>query len=125
MCEPLGIVWLGLGMHPIATLEQAPRMPRERYAIMREYLGQRDELGLYMMHATAGVQAYLHPWREGDFIIWDERITLHCRVPYDAANRVREMWRMVFRIDPADHAFNETTPQLNLTHESLGISELP
>ncbi len=55
--EPLGIIWLGLGMHPIAAVEELPRMPRERHAIMRDYLAQRDELGLHMMHATAGVQA--------------------------------------------------------------------
>lgn len=54
---PLGIIWLGLGVHPIAGVEELPRMPRERHAIMREYLGRRDELGLHMMHATAGVQA--------------------------------------------------------------------
>ena len=55
--EPLGIVWLGLGVHPLAPVEELPRMPRERHAIMREYLGRRDTLGLHMMHATAGVQA--------------------------------------------------------------------
>jgi glutamate--cysteine ligase len=55
--EPLGIVWLGLGVHPLAPIEELPRMPRERHAIMREYLGRRDTLGLHMMHATAGVQA--------------------------------------------------------------------
>ncbi len=55
--EPLGIVWLGLGVHPLATAEEFPRMPRERHAIMRDYLGARDTLGLHMMHATAGVQA--------------------------------------------------------------------
>jgi len=54
---PLGIVWLGLGVHPLAAIEELPRMPRERHAIMREYLGRRDTLGLHMMHATAGVQA--------------------------------------------------------------------
>jgi len=54
---PLGIVWLGLGLHPLASVDELPRMPRERHAIMREYLGQRDTLGLHMMHATAGVQA--------------------------------------------------------------------
>jgi alpha-ketoglutarate-dependent taurine dioxygenase len=68
-----------------------------------------------MRHATAGPQAYLHQWREGDFIIWDERNSMHCRVPYDATTEVREMWRMVFSIDSADYAFNETSPQLNLT----------
>lgn len=67
-----------------------------------------------MRQATANEQAYLHRWREGDFVIWDERISMHCRVPYDAEREVREMWRMVFRNDPADQAFNEMTPQLDL-----------
>ena len=68
-----------------------------------------------MRYATAGAQAYLHVWREGDLIVWDERLSMHCRVPYDAANEAREMWRMVFEIDAADYAFNKVTPQLNLT----------
>ncbi len=55
--EPRGIIWLGLGMRPIASLADTPRMPRQRYTVMRDYLGRRDSLGLYMMHATAGVQA--------------------------------------------------------------------
>ena len=55
--ERFGIVWLGLGMHPLARVEDLPRMPRERHQIMREYLARRDTLGLHMMHATAGVQA--------------------------------------------------------------------
>ena len=67
-----------------------------------------------MRHATCGEQAYLHRWRQGDLIIWDERSSMHCRVPYDAQNEIREMWRMVFRNDPADRAFNAATPQLNL-----------
>jgi glutamate--cysteine ligase len=53
----LGIVWLGLGLHPFAKVADLPRMPRERHQIMRDYLGRRDTLGLHMMHATAGVQA--------------------------------------------------------------------
>jgi glutamate--cysteine ligase len=53
----LGIVWLGLGLHPFAKVADLARMPRERHQIMREYLGKRDTLGLHMMHATAGVQA--------------------------------------------------------------------
>lgn len=68
-----------------------------------------------MRHATTGEQAYLHQWSEGDFIIWDERISMHCRVPYDADNEAREMWRMVFANDPVDQILNEAMPQLNLT----------
>ena len=67
-----------------------------------------------MRHATAGEQAYLHRWQPGDLVIWDERNSMHCRVPYDAANAVREMWRMTFHNDPRDQAVNETTPQLDL-----------
>ena len=55
--ERFGIVWLGLGIHPLASIDELPRMPRQRYAIMREYLGARDELGIHMMHATGTVQA--------------------------------------------------------------------
>ncbi|HTO68682.1 MAG TPA: glutamate--cysteine ligase [Myxococcota bacterium] len=57
LSEPLGVVWLGLGLHPFAGVAELPRMPRERHEIMRRYLGARDRLGLHMMHATAGVQA--------------------------------------------------------------------
>ena len=64
--EPLGIVWLGLGLHPFAKVSELPRMPRERHQIMREYLGERDRLGLHMMHATAGVQANLDFADEAD-----------------------------------------------------------
>ncbi|MEM7364466.1 MAG: TauD/TfdA family dioxygenase [Pseudomonadota bacterium] len=74
-----------------------------------------------MRHATAGDRAYLHQWQTGDFIIWDERISMHCRVPYDAENQVREMWRMTFQNDPADQAFNKVHPQLNLC---LGATSL-
>ena len=33
--EPLGIIWLGLGMHPIHPVEKLPLMPKQRYWIMR------------------------------------------------------------------------------------------
>ena len=55
--ERFGIVWLGLGIHPLASLAELPRMPRERYSLMRDHMQQRDELGLWMMHGTGTVQA--------------------------------------------------------------------
>ena len=64
--ERFGIVWLGLGLQPLARVEDLPRMPRERHQIMREYLARRDTLGLHMMHATAGVQANFDFASEGD-----------------------------------------------------------
>ena len=61
-----GIVWLGLGIHPLAKVDEIPRMPRERHEIMRDHMGRRDELGLLMMHATGTVQANLDFESEAD-----------------------------------------------------------
>jgi len=54
---PLGIVWLGLGIHPIHPVGKLPLMPKERYRIMRQYLPSRGALAHEMMFATATVQA--------------------------------------------------------------------
>ncbi len=64
--EPLDIVWLGLGIHPFHTVEELPRIPKERYALMRSYLPTRGELALEMMHATATVQVNLDFSDEAD-----------------------------------------------------------
>ncbi len=55
--EPLGILWLSLGMNPLHEVGDVPRMPRVRHDIMRDYLPARGELALEMMHLTATVQA--------------------------------------------------------------------
>lgn len=55
--EPFGIVWLALGLEPLHGVEDAPRMPRVRHEIMREYLPTRGALALEMMHSTGTVQA--------------------------------------------------------------------
>ncbi len=65
--ERFGIIWLGLGIHPLASVDQIPRMPRERHAIMREYLAGQGECALEMMHATGTVQANLDFASEADF----------------------------------------------------------
>jgi len=55
--ERFGIAWLGLGIHPLASLDELPRMPRERYGLMREYMARRGSLAQWMMHGTGTVQA--------------------------------------------------------------------
>jgi glutamate--cysteine ligase len=57
VCEPLGIVFLGLGIHPLHGVDRIPVMPKARYRIMRSYLPTRGSLALEMMFATATVQA--------------------------------------------------------------------
>lgn len=66
--EPLGIVWLSLGMNPIHEVADVPRMPRVRHDIMRDYLPSRGELALEMMHLTATVQANFDYADEADMV---------------------------------------------------------
>jgi len=66
--EPLGIAWLGLGMHPFHSAEQVPSMPKARYRIMRDYLPTRGSRALMMMFATATVQANFDYASEADMI---------------------------------------------------------
>jgi glutamate--cysteine ligase len=66
--EPLGIAWLGLGCHPFHKLGELPRVPRERYRIMRQYLPTRGGLAMDMMHATASVQASFDWSDEADLV---------------------------------------------------------
>jgi glutamate--cysteine ligase len=55
--EGLGLRWLAVGFHPTARLADLPRVPKQRYAIMREYMPSRGSGGLDMMWRTATVQA--------------------------------------------------------------------
>jgi glutamate--cysteine ligase len=68
VCEPLGIAWLGLGIHPLHTVSELPVMPKARYKIMRAYLPQRGALALDMMFATATVQANFDYSSEADMV---------------------------------------------------------
>ncbi len=65
---PFGIVWLGLGIHPIHSVAQLPSMPKQRYRIMRRYLPTRGSQALIMMFATATVQANLDYESETDMV---------------------------------------------------------
>lgn len=66
--EPLGIAWLSVGLHPFHDTAALPRMPKERYRIMREYLPAHGSLALDMMHATASVQASFDYSDEADMV---------------------------------------------------------
>lgn len=57
VAERHGVAWLSLGAHPLHETDALPRMPKERYRIMRAYLPAQGALALDMMHATASVQA--------------------------------------------------------------------
>ena len=50
-------------------------------------------------HATSERFVYRHRWRARDFIIWDNRCTIHSATPYDAAAERRVLHRTVMKGD--------------------------
>ncbi len=64
--DRLGIAWLSLGVQPLHDAGALPRMPKERYRIMRSYRPPRGSMALDMMHATASVQASFDYASEAD-----------------------------------------------------------
>ena len=57
LSREMGVRWLGLGFHPFARREDFQWVPKQRYAIMKEYLPTRGALALDMMLRTCTVQA--------------------------------------------------------------------
>jgi glutamate--cysteine ligase len=64
--EGLGITWMALGFHPLAKQADLPWVPKDRYAVMREYFPTRGTRGLDMMRRTATVQVNLDFESEAD-----------------------------------------------------------
>ncbi len=56
-----------------------------------------------MEHATRPALVYRHSWRSGDFVIWDNRATMHRARPFDDTRHRREM-RRVTTLDAGDPA---------------------
>ena len=54
-------------------------------------------------HATRPERVYRHSWRSGDFVIWDNRATMHRARPFDDSRHRREM-RRVTTLDTGDPA---------------------
>ncbi len=52
----MNLRWLGLGFHPFAKRSDLTFVPKQRYAIMRDYLPTRGGLALDMMLRTCTVQ---------------------------------------------------------------------
>ncbi len=56
LSKPLGLHWIGLGVNPIATVEDIDVIPLTRYRIMTDYLSQHGSLGTTMMRLTSSIQ---------------------------------------------------------------------
>ncbi|MDX8390559.1 MAG: glutamate--cysteine ligase [Mariprofundaceae bacterium] len=66
--EQLGIGFLGIGFQPKWQREDIPWMPKDRYAIMRNYMPKVGSLGLDMMLRTATIQTNLDFSSESDMV---------------------------------------------------------
>lgn len=64
--EELGLVWLGLGCHPFASVKQLGWVPKLRYHVMRDYMPTRGSMAGDMMTKTCTVQANLDYSSEDD-----------------------------------------------------------
>ena len=56
VASDLGVQFCHVGMNPLLTAIQAPRMPKARYGIMRARMPRVGSMGLDMMHLTCTVQ---------------------------------------------------------------------
>ena len=56
VADELGVKFCYVGMNPLLRAEQAPRMPKARYDIMRARMPRVGSMGLDMMHLTCTVQ---------------------------------------------------------------------
>ena len=50
-------------------------------------------------HATQPDLIYRHKWQIDDVLMWDNRCTMHCVEPYNAAKEKRSVHRVVVRGD--------------------------
>jgi glutamate--cysteine ligase len=64
--EDFGLVWLGLGCHPFASVDQLGWVPKMRYGVMRQYMPTRGPMAADMMTKTCTVQANLDYASEED-----------------------------------------------------------
>src|SRR5262245_46858465 len=65
---PLGIGFLGVGFSPNWTLEETPRMPKQRYEVMTRYMPTVGSRGLDMMYRTCTIQVNLDFADEADMV---------------------------------------------------------
>lgn len=64
--QELGMAFLGFGMQPVTPLAEIEWVPKQRYAIMRDYMPRVGSLGHRMMKQTATVQANIDYADESD-----------------------------------------------------------
>src|SRR4051812_33593593 len=54
-----GLYWLGIGVNPVASVNEIELIPSRRYQIMTDYFPSRGKYGLSMMRLTTSLQINL------------------------------------------------------------------
>lgn len=54
--DPWGIKWIGVGVNPVASIEDQDVIPLPRYRMMNDYFGGSGTLGRAMMRLTSSLQ---------------------------------------------------------------------
>jgi glutamate--cysteine ligase len=68
VADGIGARFIGLGAAPVWTHEQMPLMPKGRYKLMNDYMGQVGTHGTQMMRRTCTVQVNLDFSSEADMV---------------------------------------------------------
>jgi glutamate--cysteine ligase len=68
VADPMGVGFLGLGAAPEWTHDQMDRMPKGRYRLMTDYMGNVGTHGTQMMYRTCTVQVNLDFASEADMV---------------------------------------------------------
>ncbi len=74
LSRALGIRWLGVGFHLLASRADLTWVPKQRYGIMQKYLPTRGSHALDMMLRTCTVQVNLDYRSEADAMRKNARV---------------------------------------------------
>lgn len=66
LSDAAGLTWLMMGRNPVVPTANMPWMPKDRYAMMRDYLPRKGSMALDMMLGTGTVQTNIDYDSEAD-----------------------------------------------------------
>ncbi len=81
------------------SLRKEPRKSRKREA-PEHIIEIPREAKVHLIQGEKVGGSHPHDWTAGDLVVLDNRCTLHCATPFDAASERRVMYRAVVKGEP-------------------------
>ena len=75
-------------------LEDGPARPKRVRRVELDEDESRETLAFLFDHATDPDNVHVHHWRDGDFVMWDNRCSMHAAV-YDHGDQPRHLHRVM------------------------------